>query len=440
FTYLTDTRAIPIAYLYGVGSSDVTYDDKRYSGFVQDDWRPRPNLSFNVGLRYDLDDGGNDPGFTHPLVPKPRKKDTNDFQPRLAFSFDPGNDGKSVFHGGIGLFNGRYLLIPAGVELQQNGITGRVTLTRVNGALFGLNTPPFVLDPNHPTTTGIALKPAISLIGPELDTPESTQASLGWTLALTPHLIFDTEGVYAKGRKEIVIRDVNFGGNSHPVRPNTAYDQINEFTNEGRSEYKALILQMNGALERGDLITSSLTIASKKNISDDFSPEFPYGYPSDPSKIDAEYGRSRGDERYRFVLTGVIHLPWQLTLAPIYEYGSGQPWTHRLGYDFNGDGKNSDRPAGVDRNAEDGPPFRQLSLRLTKSVPLFSGQRVDVIVEGFNVFNTVNYDVSSIDGAQYLSGPTLANPALPFVRNPNFGRARATLPGREIQLGLRWAF
>jgi hypothetical protein len=34
----------------------------------------------------------------------------------------------------------------------------------------------------------------------------------------------------------------------------------------------------------------------------------------------------------------------------------------------------------------------------------------------------------------------LANPSLPFVVNPNFGKARATLPGREIQLGVRWAF
>src|SRR5215210_1153044 len=58
FTYLTDTRAIPVAYLYGEGSADVTYDTRRYAGFVQDDWRPRSNLSVNLGLRYDLDDGG----------------------------------------------------------------------------------------------------------------------------------------------------------------------------------------------------------------------------------------------------------------------------------------------------------------------------------------------------------------------------------------------
>jgi hypothetical protein len=432
FTYLTDTRAIPVLYLYGEGSSDVTYDTNRYAVFLQDDWRPRPNVTANLGVRYDLDDGGNNPGFTHPLVPKPREKDTNDVQPRVAFSFDPGSNGKNVFRAGAGLFNGRYLLIPAGIERQQNGITGRVSRTRVNGALLGLNFPPFILDPNNPTQTGVLLRPDLGLIAPELDTPESTQASLGWTHALSRRFFLDAQAVYAKGRKEIVIRDVNFGGNSNPVRPNTTYNQINTYTNEGRSEYKALILQLNGSLERGDLITAVVTFADKKNISDDFSPVFPFGYPNDPADIDAEYGRSQADERYRVVLTGIFHLPWGLTVAPIYEYGSGQPWNHRLGYDFNGDGKNSDRPAGVDRNDQDGPAFRQLSLRLTKSFRFFSDQRLDVIAEAFNVTDVTNYDVNSIDTAEFLSGPTLPN--------PNFGKPRATLPGREIQLGLRWAF
>jgi hypothetical protein len=104
-------------------------------------------------------------------------------------------------------------------------------------------------------------------------------------------------------------------------------------------------------------------------------------------------------------MTGIFRLPWDMVLAPIYEYGSGQPWNHRLGYDFNGDGKNSDRLAGVERNDEEGPEFRQLGLRLTKGFQLFADQRLEVIAEGFNVLDTANYDV-----------------------------------GREIQLWLRWVF
>ena len=440
FIYVTDTRALPLAYSYGEGSTDVTYDTTRYAAFVQDEWRPRTNLSLNFGVRYDLDDGGNNPGFTHPLVPEGRKKDTNDVQPRFSFSWDPAGNGKNVFRGGAGVFNGRYLLVPAGTELQQNGFSGRVSRTRVNGALLGLNFPPFILDPNNPRNTGVLLNPDISLLAPELDTPESVQASLGFTRSLWRAFFLDAEAVYSEGDNEIVIRDVNFGGNANPVRLNRSFNQINMYTNDGRSEYKALILRLNGNVRQGDLITASVTFADKKNIADDFSPEFPFGYPNDPSNIDAEWGRSRSDEKFRVVLTGIFRLPWQMTVAPIYEYGSGQPWNHRLGYDFNGDGKNSDRPAGVERNSEDGPSFRQLSLRLTKGFTLFGNNRLDVIAEAFNLTDATNYDVNSIDTAEFLSGPTLANPALPFVRNPNFGRARATLPGREIQLGLRWLF
>ncbi len=63
-----------------------------------------------------------------------------------------------------------------------------------------------------------------------------------------------------------------------------------------------------------------------------------------------------------------------------------------------------------------------------------------MIAEAFNIFNTVNYDVNSMNAGQYLSGPTITNPTAAYVANPAFGKYTATLPGREIQLGLRWSF
>ena len=200
------------------------------------------------------------------------------------------------------------------------------------------------------------------------------------------------------------------------------------------------MLSLNGTIRQRDLITASVTVADKKNISDDFSPDFPTGYPNDPANIEAEYGRARGDERYRIVLSGVFHAPWGFQVAPSYEYGSGQPWTRRLGYDFNGDGKNSDRPTGVGRNEESGPPFRQLSLRVTKAFAVPGFGQLEAIAEAFNITNVTNYDVQSITGGQYLSGPTAANPAAPAVANPRFGLYGSTLPAREFPLGLRWLF
>lgn len=437
--YLTDDRSLPLMYLYGVGSSLVHKSTNLYGLFVQDDWRPLTNLTFNVGVRYDYDTQGNNPDFKHSLVGK-RETDKNNVQPRVGFSWDVTGDGANLVRGGYGRFTGRYLLVPAFTELQQNGESGRIFYTRVNGMFYGLP-PAFWLDPKNPTTTGLLLKGGITLLHDSLKAPQADQATLGWTTRLGhSNLFLDSEAIYVKGSDEIVIRDTNWSGNATHIRPNSKYTNINMYTNEGRSTYKALVVSLNGTIAGGHLLTASVTWAEKRNINDDFSPDYTTGYPSDPANIEAEYGRSRADERLRFVASGVFRLPWDLTVAPIYEYGTGQPWTKRMGYDYNGDGFNSDRPLGTRRNTMEGPVFRQLSLRLTKGFKLAGAGRFEVLAECFNVFNTVNYDVTSVDGAMYLAGPSLTTPTTAYKVNPNFGKYSATLKPREIQVGLRYSF
>jgi hypothetical protein len=436
FLWANDTRTFPIAYSYGIGSSDATAETERWAVFVEDSWRPNAKLSVNLGLRYDMDTNGNNPDFTHPLVPNGRDKDTDNYQPRFGFSYDVAGNGQYVVRGGAGIFTGRYLLIPALQELQYNGVTGRKLMSRVNGILYGI--PALALDPANPMTTGIPLKLDINLIDAELEAPEATQATLGFTTRLgQSNLYFDAEGIYIDGDKEIVVRDVNYNPATPLVRPNASYNQINKYTNDGHSEYKALVLALNGTFGKGHLFTSSVTFADKKNISDDFSPEFPFGYPNNPADIEAEFGPSRSAEDVRVVLSAVFRAPWRITVAPIIEYGSGQPWTRRLGYDANFDGKNSDRRSGVGRNEEEGPEFKSLNLRLTKAIAIGSYGVLDLIAEGFNVLDTKNYDVNSVSAAEYLSAPTTANPN---PVNPNFGKYSATLRPREVQLGVRWAF
>lgn len=435
FLWGTDDRSFAAAYIYGEGSSDVTVSTDIYSVFLQDDWRAKSNVTLSLGLRYDYDTNGNNPKFEHPLTGR-RSADANNFQPRGGFSWDISNQGASVLRGGVGLFTGRYLLVPLFTEEQQNGVTGRITRTRVSIPAFGL-----FIDPNDPEHTGYGLNPDITLLQDNLTAPESVQASLGFTQRLgDTGLYADLEGVYVDGSGEIVIGDANFGGNANPVRLNPSYNQINMYTNKGRSEYKAVTVSVNGTIGAGHIITASATWADKQNIADDFSPAFPTGYPSDPHNLNGEYGRSRADEEYRVVMSGVFRLPMDFTLAPILEYGSGQPWNHILGYDFNGDGKNSDRPEGVKRNSMEGPEYKSVSLRLTKAFRLGNGGDLELIAEAFNLFNWTNYDVTSVNNAEFFAGPTLANPAAQYIANPDFGTYRATLDPREIQLGMRYRF
>jgi len=327
--------------------------------------------------------------------------------------------------------------VPAHVELQQNGFTGRIIQQRINGAVLGI--PALSLDPANPKTTGIALPRDAGGIAATLVNPHSVQLTAGYTARLgNTGLYADFEGIHVRGEDELIISDVNWRGNALRTRPNTAFNQINLYSNDGYSRYSAFVTSLNGTIKGGHIVTASVTIASKKNINDDFSPAVT-DYPNDPADIAAEYGRSRADERVRFVASGVFRLPYRFQIAPIVEYGSGQPWNRRLGYDFNGDGKNSDRAGGVERFTEDGPSFASLNVRATHRVPLGS-RHLDLIFEAFNLTNRVNYDVNSLLNGEFLSGPTAANAALAAVTNPRFGQFTATLPPREIQLGMRFTF
>ena len=83
--------------------------------YVQDDFRVTPDLTLNIGLRYELSDvplglfGATDAESLAVLVPPPPDKDTNNWAPRVGFNWSPRSsnkllgDGKTVFRGGFGM-------------------------------------------------------------------------------------------------------------------------------------------------------------------------------------------------------------------------------------------------------------------------------------------------------------------------------------------------
>lgn len=448
--YLTDDRSLPAYYYYGEGSSAARLDNRVYGLFVQDDWRPAPNLTLGLGLRYDIEDGANNPDFEHPLV-NSRRLDTDNLQPRVSVVWNPDGRGRTVLRAGLGRYVSRYPLYPAMYELNYNDVSGRTQFQRVNGLLvcpelgIPLDQCP-ILDPADPRNTGIPLAPNIELLADDLEAPESWQASVGIDHRLgDTGLVASVEVVAVDGRKEIIFRNTNWAGNACLGAPDPAVDcwidpsyrWILTRTNEGRSEYRGLTLGLNGTLKRGHLISVWLTLAEKNNLSDLWAG---FETPSDNADIEAEWGPSSSSERVRLVASAVFNLPWRLTLAPVVEYGSGQPWTRELGFDANDDaglGGFNDRAPGVGRNDRDGPTFGQVSLRLTKRIPLGGGD-LDLIVECFNLFNTTNYDVNAVDNAEFLLD--LSTGAPQYVPNPRFGEYLDTLPPREIQLGLRYSF
>jgi len=449
--YLSDSHALPSYYYYGEGDSGATLDNSVIGVFAQDDWRPNPKLTVSLGLRYDLETGAPNPDFTHPLVGD-RSLDTDNIQPRVGLSWNPDGEGHTVLRAGVGRYVSQFPLLTSMFELTLNGVSGRAQLQRLNGLLVCTQQgiPPNLcplpaLDPANPRTTGIPLAPNVELLEDNIEMPEAWQFSAGLSRRLGDSgLVFDLEGIWIDGSNETISRNTNWAGNACQddgdpsdcwLDPN--YRWILKRTDEGRSEYRAAVASINGTIRGGHLLAASVTFSSKKNLGDRWGG---FDTPSDPADIDAEWGPSATSERVQFVASAIFNLPWRLTLAPVVLYGSGQPWNRQYGYDANGDagiGGFADRPPGVGRNDQDGPSYRQVNVRLTKTLGVGRGE-LDLMVEAFNLFNTVNYDVNTVDNAEYLLD--LSGGAPGYVPNPRFGEYLDTLQPFEIQLGVRWRF
>ena len=132
----------------------------------------------------------------------------------------------------------------------------------------------------------------------------------------------------------------NWGGNANPVRGRTRRTTRSTSTpTRATPSTRRSIVGLNGTIQGGHILTASVTFADKKNITDDFSPEFPNGYPSDPADIEAEWGRARGDEELPHGALRRLPAAVGAHLAPISSTARASPGPACCGYDYNGDGK-----------------------------------------------------------------------------------------------------
>jgi hypothetical protein len=113
------------------GSNEVAIRESLFAGYIHDDWRFRPNLTINLGLRYEFTTLPRDANnriqeittlvncATPGVAPSPsspcgpqhvdtfirNNPTTKNFEPRVGFSWDPLKDGKTAVRGGFGIFD-----------------------------------------------------------------------------------------------------------------------------------------------------------------------------------------------------------------------------------------------------------------------------------------------------------------------------------------------
>ncbi|MGH9142907.1 MAG: TonB-dependent receptor [Vicinamibacterales bacterium] len=192
--------------------------------------------------------------------------------------------------------------------------------------------------------------------------------------------------------------------------------QISAVTYDGLIDYDGIVLslqkQFSGRYQFGVSYTGSrardnlLTGQAGSTFSNNNHPE-------------DDYGPSNQSAPHIFVANAAVVLPFDINLSGIAFWRSGAAFSPRGIIDSDGDGLVDQRDLTQPRNSLRVKPYANLDMRAEKKVT-FGRYAASVLIEAFNIVNRDN--VANVNA---VSGPT-------------FGTPVGYLPGREVQLGVRF--
>ncbi len=472
-------QGIPTRYVQafpGPGTSGpYTNPDLRdYSAFATDEWRIMPNLTVNVGLRYDRQDI-HQPSVLNPdaqllaagLRTNEIPEDKNNIAPRIGVAWTPKGDDRTVVRAGYGIFYGRTPSIIYGTATSNNGINVQ-TITFTGSQV-----------PTYPNVfaslpTGITLpKPTIFVMDPNYQEPKITQASAGVEHALTPDISVSLGYLYVRGSYLTRSTDLNQSGpttTTTPIagdgnasytrytgpRPFTNFARIIEFQSSASSEYNGATLELVKRYSRGWTARVAYTYSKVMDNKPDATAVVPgtddVKYAQDPGNLNGDWAPGDNDVRHRLVVSGLYALDFGAdnpnhfvrfltsgwSLAGIVTVQTGQPYSATINTDLNNDQNfSNDRAPGFGRNTFRLPTILSVDPRISKHIGI-GPLDVEVIAEAFNVFN--NKNVTTVRTTYY----NLSNGQLVPVNNPTsrtrFGAPTATLGSRILQLAAKVSF
>ncbi len=200
--------------------------------FTQDAWRARPTLTFNAGLRYDLQ-----------WLPDPIQTDADNLSPRLGLAYAPG-DRKTVIRASYGLYFERLPLRATSNALQRDG-----TKYRVASFSFGQSGAPVF--PNVAAVFPQGFRPSITTIDPKIENAYAQQANLQIERELTPTTSVSVGYLHTRGLHLILSRNANVprfpasAGIPNLGRPDPNFANIGRFESSGNSYYNGLTVSLN---------------------------------------------------------------------------------------------------------------------------------------------------------------------------------------------------
>jgi len=461
-------------------------DNVHLAGYVQDDWRVHPQLTLNLGLRYEVDTDVNDLSHADalnpivaPFVHDPRQRDIDNWAPRAGFNWSTA-DARTSVHGGYGIYYDRVVLE---IESLERGLDGRALPIEVRaGNAFFVDPATGRFAPGAPTLanpfTGFILPGAgasgINIIDSHLQNPMVQQVSLGIARQIGARQAVRVDVVHNHGTHFIIGRPVGTVFNPVVGGP----DRVVSLESSAKTDYTALLVQAERRFSARVGFRASYTLSSAFNYANDDQIPFTSG-PIDPSDLRREYGPTPNDQRHRFVLSGAVDVGAGFQVAGLWTLASGVPMdvlmpdgqTRVPALSRNAGGRVFTTVAGLnaflrDLNARGGvngellplvpdsarfnDSFNALDLRVSRRFAV-GGVTIDAIAEVFNVFNTTNILGTSnlnYSGFTNVLARDSNNPADPgYLTASRFGTPISTAGGvfgsggpRALQLAARMSF
>ena len=302
---------------YGAGASQFTINAgtpnlavSQVDGgvFVGDDWRVRPNLTLNLGVRYEL---------------QTNIHDGRDIAPRLALAWSPGSRAsahKTVIRGGFGVFYDRFAL------------TNTLTADRYNGVIqqqYVVTDPDFY--PNIPTLGSLAANRSVQAtqeVDAHLRAPSITQSAVTLERQLPKKTTLAV--TYTNSRALHVLRsaDINAPLPGSGVYPYPGEGPISLMTAAGVYNQNQMIVNVNSKMNAAISLFGYYVLNRAMSNSDGLQT-----FPANPYSPAGEYGPAATDVRNRVVLGGNILTRWNIRFNPFVTLQSGAPFNITTGND-----------------------------------------------------------------------------------------------------------
>ena len=258
------------------------------------------------------------------------------------------------------------------------------------------------------------------------------------------------------------VLDSQLGGTLRTPGILSPFGSVNAQVSNGNSDYNAMNVELKRRFANNLTFLATYTWAHSIDDSSDLQTLL---LAQDVNRFELERADSLFDQRHRFVFSGVLNSPqdWRnaeslgkrflanFTIAPIIEISSGRPFNIITNVDTNNDqSTQTDRPnvasdgslvlpapfsiGNLGRNRGITHSYASVDLRVSRAFYFGERVRIDLIGEGFNLFNRFNEasasplftDVNAFGerdgGGRYFSRPT------------------ATYDQRQFQLGLKVNF